>query len=200
MPSFVTPAIPAGRLSSLTQPKLQVDELLLRPWLSTDVDAVVDAYGDPGIQRWHARSMTEAEALVWIESWAEKWATETGAGWAVELAGEVAGRVDLRTLNLTEALGTAAYWVRPHARGRGIAPKAIGTITDWMFAEIGLHRVELSHSVDNAASCRVAIKAGYHLESTQVSSALHADGWHDMHQHVRINDEHRWSRRPTNAG
>jgi len=58
-------------------------------------------------------------------------------------------------------------------------------MTAWGFA-LGLHRIELEHSVANDASCRVALKAGYALESTKRSQALHADGWHDIHLHVRI--------------
>lgn len=38
----------------------------------------------------------------------------------------------------------------------------------------------------NAASCRVALKAGFAAEGTRRSAALHADGWHDMHLHARI--------------
>lgn len=42
------------------------------------------------------------------------------------------------------------------------------------------------HSVVNAASCRVAAKAGYPLEGTRRESVRHLDGWHSMHVHVRI--------------
>ena len=38
----------------------------------------------------------------------------------------------------------------------------------------------------NTASCRVAGKAGFHLEATLRSVLLHSDGWHDMHLHARI--------------
>lgn len=51
-----------------------------------------------------------------------------------------------------------------------------------------LHRLELEHAVDNTASCRVALKAGYAYEGTRRSAALHADGWHDMHLHAHLQD------------
>lgn len=86
------------------------------------------AYQDSEIQRWHARSMTPAEAEAWIEA-------------------------------------TVA--------------------TAWAF-DRGLHRVHLEHSVGNPASCRVAERAGFTLEGTQRSAALHLDGWHDMHLHARV--------------
>ncbi len=32
----------------------------------------------------------------------------------------------------------------------------------------------------------MALKAGYTLEGIRRSSVLHADGWHDMHQHALV--------------
>jgi RimJ/RimL family protein N-acetyltransferase len=46
--------------------------------------------------------------------------------------------------------------------------------------------MEINHSTQNPASCRVAEGAGYLAEGVKRSEALHADGWHDMHQHARI--------------
>jgi len=50
----------------------------------------------------------------------------------------------------------------------------------------GLHRLELTHSVANAASCRVALRAGFVLEGTRRAEGLRTDGWHDMHLPARI--------------
>jgi RimJ/RimL family protein N-acetyltransferase len=44
----------------------------------------------------------------------------------------------------------------------------------------------LDHSTRNHASCRVAVKAGFRLEGTKRSDAIHSDGRHDMHLHARI--------------
>lgn len=187
MPEFVGPVVPPGRLSGVAQPEIIVDELVLRPWLASDVPAVVQAYRDPGIQRWHVRSMSEEEASAWVLSWAEKWAAETAASWAVDADGVIVGRMGLRTLDLAEGLGEAAYWVLPQARGRNVAPRALLAVTEWMFTRVGLHRISLEHSTRNEASCRVALKAHYSVEGTKFSSALHADGWHDMHLHARWN-------------
>lgn len=60
-----------------------------------------------------------------------------------------------------------------------------------MFTHVGLPRIDLEHSKLKAASCRVAIKAGFVAEGTKRSSALHADGWHDIHLHARVERSHR---------
>jgi RimJ/RimL family protein N-acetyltransferase len=187
VPQLVAPVVPAGGLSRLAQPVLAVDELVLRPWRADDVPAVVAAYRDPDIQRWHVRSMTEREAEAWVLSWAEKWRTETGAGWAVVDQDAVVGRTGLRALDLAEGHGEAAYWVTATARGRGIGARALSVVCEWMFAEVGLNRIELEHATANVASCHVALAAGFAGEGTRRRAVRHADGWHDMHGHARLN-------------
>ena len=183
MPELVSAAVAAGHLRDQRQPTLRADELTLRPWLLSDAPAVAAVYRDPEVQRWHVRSMDEAEARDWVASWSRRWAAETGAGWAVTRDGELAARVGFRLINLDEGLAEASYWTAPAARGCGIAVRALRAASGWMLTTGGLHRLELNHSVANPASCRVAVKAGYRYEGTKRQHTLHADGWHDMHVH-----------------
>jgi [ribosomal protein S5]-alanine N-acetyltransferase len=188
MPEFVVPVVPAGRLAHRTQPEIRVDELILRPWTPADAPALVQAYSDPDIQRWHVRSMSAEEALAWASSWERRWAEESAVGWAIDLDGVLAGRMCVRRLDLDQGEGEVAYWVVPGARGRGVATRALQAVTDWMFTHVGLHRIYLEHSTRNEASCRVAVGARFLVEGTKRSAGLHLDGWHDMHLHARVND------------
>jgi len=133
VPELFAPAVSAGSMSRDPQPILAVNELILRPWRPADAQAVVDAYRDPAIRRWHGRSMTEDEAQEWVASWAGRWAAEPGAGWAITQDDTPLGRMDLRRLDLAEGGGEAAYWVLPSARGRGLAPRALRAVTVWAF-------------------------------------------------------------------
>ncbi len=187
MPSLVTAFLVSGSIARRDQPILENGELLLRHWDGRDVAAVVAAYSDPAIQQWHARTMTTDEAYAWIEHWPQRWAEESGAGWAITADGVVQGQISLRRLRLHEGSAELSYWVLPSGRGRAIAPRAAEAVTSWLFRTVGLHRLELAHSTRNGASCRVGTKAGYALEGTKRQEALHADGWHDMHVHGRLN-------------
>ncbi|MEH1016484.1 GNAT family N-acetyltransferase [Micromonospora sp. CPCC 206060] len=187
MPALVAPAIPAGTLARQAQPHLHGDGIHLRPWQPTDQPVVVAAYADPAIQRWHCRSMTDTEAHTWINHWPHRWHHETGAGWAVtDPTDTILGQISLRRLHLPDAQAEISYWVLPAARGRHVAPRALTTLTHWAFTTLGLHRIELSHSVTNPASCRVAHRAGYPAEGTRRGEGHHTDGWHDMHLHARL--------------
>ena len=186
MPRLTSSVVAAGSLARLFQPLLDAEGIVLRPWQPADAPAVVAAYQDPGIRRWHVRSMNENEALAWIEAWPKRRRQESGCGWAVASDVGVLGQVSLRTVSLDAGAAEISYWVLPEARGRRIAQRALAAVTTWSFDVLGLHRIELNHSTQNPASCRVAERAGYLAEGVKRSEVQHADGWHDMHLHARI--------------
>jgi [ribosomal protein S5]-alanine N-acetyltransferase len=172
------------------QPVLSAEGgLVLRPWRPGDASVLLAAHGDPVIRRWHRRRVDSVEdGLAQIADWVAEWVAETRACWVVTSeSGEALGRLSLRT-TLRQGLGEVGYWVLPTARGAAVAPRAVLAATAWGLDDLGLHRIELVHSVANLASCRVAAKTGYELEGTMRSALLHADGWHDMHLHARIAD------------
>ncbi|MFI6047454.1 GNAT family N-acetyltransferase [Nocardia sp. NPDC051321] len=191
MPLLTDGLVAAERFTRSAQPVLATgDGLVLRPWTAEDAPAVLEVYTDPSIQRWHVRSADSvAEARDWIERWAGTWRAGVGAHWAVtEVAsGRLVGRAALKDFELDNGQAEVAYWTAPAARGQAVTPRAVATLTNWAF-EVGFHRIQLSHSVANQPSCRVAAKLGYALEGTMRSAGLHADGWHDMHLHARVAD------------
>ncbi|WP_307872742.1 GNAT family N-acetyltransferase [Paractinoplanes ovalisporus] len=183
------PTIPIGSLAAGPQPVLAAaGGLVLRPWESGDVAAFFGAYQDPVIQHWHPRHpASEDEVRKWFEQYRQGWAEEQGASWAVTRGGgEVLGRMALGHMDLYAGTAICAYWVLPSARGAGVAPSALIAVSAWALGAAGFHRLHLSHSTRNDASCRVAVKAGFPLEGTKRSEAVHADGRHDMHLHARI--------------
>jgi ribosomal-protein-alanine N-acetyltransferase len=69
-------------------------------------------------------------------------------------------------------VGEIAHVIVPEARGRGIAPDSVRLLSAWAFAELPFERLQLSVHPDNAASRRVAEKAGYVFEGTLRSMKL----------------------------
>jgi len=191
MPRLVAPIVPPGSLATAPQPELtSPGGLLLRTWRPDDdgdVAAVLAAFADPEIQRWGVRDISTAEeASAWMRQWHAAWVAESDACWAVVRDGVVVARVALRRLNLTDGLGEVTYWVLPDARGQGVASAAAAELSRWAFDDLGLHRLELCHSVHNPGSCGVARTVGFALEGTLSDGMLHVDGWHDMHLHARL--------------
>ncbi|GHF58806.1 GNAT family N-acetyltransferase [Streptomyces sp. NRRL_ISP-5395] len=183
------PAMACGCLSRAPQPVLPVgDGLLLRPWERADAAAFLSVYQDEETRRWHThRPSTVAQVEEWFDGYRLDWERERGCHFAVVREdGDVLGRVALRGLDFDDGVANAAYWVLPAARGAGVATRALAALSAWALDDIGFWRLELDHSTRNAASCRVATKAGYRLEGTKRNAAVHDDGRHDMHLHARV--------------
>ena len=71
----------------------------------------------------------------------------------------------LRTAEASEAgIGELFYVVAPHARGRGVASTALRLLSAWALTALRLERLQLSIPPDDAASHRVADKAGFRYE------------------------------------
>jgi RimJ/RimL family protein N-acetyltransferase len=188
VPTTTSPVLDVAALTARPQPVLDVPAVAarLRSWTPADAPAVRAAYADPAIVRWHARTLeSDDEAAGHVARWVEDW-TRGHAEWAVASAVDdaVLGRVAVKVAD-PDGVGSIAYWALPAARGRGVVPAAVEVAARWAFG-VGFHRLQLTHSTANAASCRAAAKAGFVAECVLRESELHADGWHDMHQHVRF--------------
>ncbi|OBC01821.1 hypothetical protein A5784_17100 [Mycobacterium sp. 852013-50091_SCH5140682] len=62
VPSLIPPAIAAGPLRQSPQPSVPIaTTAVLRPWQLSDAEAVVEAFVDPEIQRWHVRRCDSAD-------------------------------------------------------------------------------------------------------------------------------------------
>lgn len=191
MPRLIPPVIRPGSLSNVPQPNLDVDErCFLRPWTLDDISVVVAAYGDPEIQRWIPYSFDTTEAEEVIGRWTDTWGNETGACWAIAKQSDNSafGRFAFQSIDFIGGHAEISYWLLPQSRGNGYAPLATASISQWAIDQLGLHRLELIHSVHNLASCRVAAKAGFELEGTLKSECLYQDGWHDTHLHALVRE------------
>jgi RimJ/RimL family protein N-acetyltransferase len=104
--------------------------------------------------------------------------------------GTLLGSVALYEVDPVQRDAEMAYWIAPHARGRGIAVRAVEAVLGWGFTDLELRRVQLYHAVENTASGRVAEKAGFTCEGRLRSSHRYGDGaWHDELLWGRLADD-----------
>lgn len=158
------------------------DGLTLRRWTDADVPALVEAYADADLRRWtRLHADTVPAALAWVATQRDGWADRTRYGFAVveSAAGPVLGTVALKRADPDGQRAEVGYWTTAAARGRGVAPRAVGALTGWAFASFPeLRAIDLLHRLGNTASCRVAVKAGYPLAETLPPEAPGRDGGH----------------------
>ncbi|WP_329265266.1 GNAT family N-acetyltransferase [Streptomyces sp. NBC_01478] len=167
--------------------------LLLRPWRMEDVAELVEARRDPVLRQWTTSVVdNDVDGARWVRAQQRGWAAGEWFCFAVLEArpgsdrGQLAGNVILKQVVPGKSAAEVGYWTAAHARGRGVAPRALEALTGWAFdtfAPDGLERLEILHQVDNLASCRVAEKSRYAFDSVLPAAppAFPRDG----HLHVR---------------
>jgi ribosomal-protein-alanine N-acetyltransferase len=106
----------------------------------------------------------------------------SGLAFVIEHRGKVVGQLNVANiLHGSVSSGTIGYWIAKDSAGQGITPVAVALAIDYLFSELGLHRVEIDIRPENLASLRVVQKLGLRQEGTKLRY-IHIDGaWRDHH-------------------
>ncbi len=138
--------------------------VMLRPWADEDVDQITNACQDPLIQQFIPipRPYGRADAENYVERTRRQWSEGSKAAFAVVDVSRPELLLGAVNMAVVGSVGTGAYWVAPHARGRGVAQQALRLLADWALDEVGVGVVLLEIHPTNAASIRVAQSAGFH--------------------------------------
>ena len=147
------------------EPPLADDVVRLVPLDEIHVEPMRELGDDADVARftWVRAPLTDESALAWIDRYVAGWRDGTVAGFAVERRHDAVflGFAALVRLDPDAREAELGYIVAPAARGRGVAVRAVGLLTAWCLADLGLERVELRIDVVNGPSTRVAEKLGF---------------------------------------
>jgi ribosomal-protein-alanine N-acetyltransferase len=114
-----------------------------------------------------------------------RWASEqarlgTSLPLAIVAGGRVVGQITAGPIQYGAVRSAVlGYWIDQGMAGRGLVPRAAALMIDHLFAELGLHRVEVTVRPENAPSLRVVQKLNLRGEGMR-RAAIHVDGaWRD---------------------
>ncbi|MER7132220.1 GNAT family N-acetyltransferase [Streptosporangium saharense] len=153
-------------------------DVVLRPPAKSDAESIARACADPRVSRFLPTlpvPYTRDDALAYLGMAEQAW-RDGGASFAIADAetDEWLGNIGLKPLD-ARGNGEVGYLVAPWAQGRGVATAATRALTEWVFA-LGVRRVELLADVENLASQRVALAAGFQREGVRRSAEARRDG------------------------
>lgn len=120
---------------------------------------------------------TEADARWWIREGSAAARADGGAAYAVtdRATDRLLGGVGIGEVSPARRQGEVGYWVAPWARRRGVATEAVRLLTAVAFRD-GLSRLELLTHLQNPASQRVALAAGFRREGVRRGAGLAPTG------------------------
>ena len=162
----------------------------LRLLAADDVDDVTELISDATTLRYTRvpEPPPEGFAQGWYERYEQGRESRSKEAFAVVGDdGEFLGLALAPAIDEEAAEAELGYIVAAHARGRGVASEALRLLTAWAFEQRGIRRAYLLIDVDNAASSKVAERAGYQLEGVMRSAYI---------KQGRRGDTQLWARLP----
>jgi RimJ/RimL family protein N-acetyltransferase len=151
--------------------------ITLRPVRDADLDALYEAHTNIasrgaffplGVQSEPAFRREFAESGFWQK--------EEGTLLIVTNDGELAGHIEFfRPVNYWDAFELSYQLYDDRFSGRGLVTEAVQLLTDYLFANKKMGRIQLVIVPGNAASRRIAEKCGFQLEGT-MRGAFFNDG------------------------
>ena len=170
----------------MTEPSLQDDAILLRPYSAVDIDELYLAARESihEVGRWlpwcHPQ-YTRAEAEAWVLSRAKAWKNAQEYSFVIAQlgSGRFLGGCGLNQIEPQARRANLGYWMRTSATGHGYATRAARLLARWGALHLGLERMEIVAAVGNVGSQRVALKAGATQEGIARSRLRTQDVQHD---------------------
>jgi RimJ/RimL family protein N-acetyltransferase len=147
---------------------LTTERLRLRRSRPEDADVISAYRTDPEVHRYQGWERTDPQGVrAEIEDMAAR-APGSPGGW-VQLSvedkatGQLVGDVGLSPAEDEPGVIKVGYTISPKFQGKGYATEAVSALVDYAFDVLGADIVRAYASADNAASIRVAEKAGFTL-------------------------------------
>lgn len=94
--------------------------------------------------------------------------------------GEIAGVIAAHELDNINQLCSIGYWLGTGYEGKGLVTDACRAIVSYLFTELKLQRVEISHAVENVRSRNVIERVGFRYEGVKRGSLRIGDAFVDQ--------------------
>jgi RimJ/RimL family protein N-acetyltransferase/8-oxo-dGTP pyrophosphatase MutT (NUDIX family) len=150
---------------STEQPTLTDGEVTLRPFVEAHIAAHVEGEDDETRLWFGQPGPSTYDGMVEV---VDRWRREREEGarftFAIEHDGILVGGVEARARGDVTFL---SWWISEGQRGRGYATRAVRVLVDHAIEHLGARRVQAEVDPRNAASLRVAARAGLRREGVQ---------------------------------
>ncbi len=164
---------------------IKTERLLLRRITPDDAKDVFVWMSDPEVckyERWSPHASAEY-SRGYIKAVFD-YENDKTYQWGIEFDGRLIGFICVVGVDENDQKAVMGYALARAHWSRGYVTEAAKAVLDYMFKEVGINRIEASHSVNNPASGRVLLKAGfireglakeyYHCNAGFQDSALYA--------------------------
>lgn len=164
----------------------------LRRFRDGDQPSLIRHADDEGVARWLRDGFPHPYTAADADSWVEHASTAlAGYVFAIDVDGAAVGSVGLMPGSDVFAWSAeVGYWLGRDYWGRGLAPRALGALTEHALRHMGYLRLYAGVFAGNERSARVLAKCGYRLEGVRQAAVVKRGTVYDEAVWVRLAAEH----------
>jgi RimJ/RimL family protein N-acetyltransferase len=181
--------MPDMGFDSLTSARLR-----LRRFREADLPFFCRYRADPEVARFQSWSVfTEADGRLFFDSQC-KLDPDTPGAWfqlAIELrfTGEMVGDCALHTLATDDRQSEIGFTLASQSQGHGYATESLTCLLDYVFRNLGKHRVIAVTDVDNHRAARVLERVGFRREGHFLQNIWFKGKWADEYLYAILREE-----------
>lgn len=149
---------------------IKTERLTLRAFTVDDAQAMFENWAnDERVTRfltWTPHQSPELTKQL-LESWCTCYEDLNYYQWVIVYEGAPIGSISVVRFNERSEYADIGYCMGYAWWNKGLMTEAAKAVIDFLFAEVGVNRIGISHAVKNPASGRVAQKCGLTFEGTK---------------------------------
>lgn len=149
---------------------IHTKRLTLRRFTIADAETMYATWAsDERVARyvtWQPHESAEATRQL-LDLWCAAYEDPRTYNWAMEYDGVLIGNISVVHLSENSDYADLGYCMGHAYWNKGLMSEAAKAVIDYLFAEVGVNRIGISHVVKNPASGRVAQKCGLTYEGTK---------------------------------
>lgn len=149
---------------------LHTKRLTLRKFVLGDAQAMFDTWAnDERVTRfltWCPHGSVEVTKQL-LEMWCATYESLSTYNWVMEFEGKIIGNISVVKIDKKSEYADLGYCMGYDYWNKGLMTEAVKAVIDYLFEEVGVHRIGICHAVKNPASGKVAQKCGLTLEGTK---------------------------------
>jgi RimJ/RimL family protein N-acetyltransferase len=173
---------------------IETERLILRRFTEDDLDAFVEYRSEPGVSSlppWESYSRRDADEFLAHQRQIHPGAPGEWFQFAIESkdGGSIVGDCALHVTDEDPQQAEVGFTTAPDHQGVGYATEAVEALLDYVFEDLGKHRVYALTDVDNAPAIVLLEKLGFRREGTFVESVRFKRRWASEHLYAMLRRE-----------
>lgn len=150
--------------------EIKTERLRLRRFTHEDAKPMFETWAnDERVTKfltWEPHGTSDVTKYI-VDLWVKDYEKDNNYNWAIELEGKVIGSISVTDIDENSERAEIGYCIGYDFWGKGIMSETAKAVIDFLFREVNVHRITITHATKNPASGKVAQHCGLTLEGVR---------------------------------